>query len=617
MGIQNSAERHGKLDIDLTSESSTDAELIFDEDSRKKITPETNNETISGAPASSRNSTATAAASKSQQSRNGAKSTPQPPSISSEHQWPEDLCDNIAILMRETVAGGHNTEAKWDRVSFQLRERYGFERTASGIKNYWARKGRAKYDIDERRKPKPEKMVTSLQSPETRRVARKRHGEPAVAGRRHQNAVTAPINATNLSPSAYHYQQRPDLYIKVPDGSDPPLGPYGPTRNMNSSNGDQSESRPYGPTMSVNIDHSDQSGSQDSNSEGPDGAPRKRLDGDRLKLVDGAVVDHTTPVKANHKKVVKTKRTPKTPKKYSRELDSADKKAEDKKAVDKKAVDKKAVDKKALDKKAAEKKAAGSSLALFPGLVKYMGPSGISKDLDSKVPADGPQINAQVSQADEVVANLSTSPNSGKSRKAPGSIEVSTKSPAKVINQTNPVSGKVQKLQREDITKPKNSINTAAPDLASGSIEVSTKNPAKFIGQTSDISGKVQELQREDINKPKNAINTAASDLAPGSFQVSAKNPAKFISQTSHISGKVQKLQREDMTKPKNSINTAAPDLAPPRTPSSKAEAPKDDSSSTIDDGIRRSGRARKIRRWDGENYEVRLSKQPRRESAS
>ena len=587
MGIQNSVERHSKLDIDLTSESSTDAELMFDEDSRKKITPETNNETLSGAPASSRTSTAAAAASKSQQSRNGAKSKPQSPSISSEHQWPEDLCDNIAILMRETVAGGHNTEAKWDRVSFQLRERYGFERTASGIKNYWARKGRAKYDIDERRKPKPEKMVTSLQSPETRRVARKRHEELAVAGRRHENAVTAPIDATNLSPSAYHYQQRPDFYIKVTDGSDSPLGPYGPTRNMNSCNDDQSESRPYGPTKSVNIGRSDQSGSQDSNSEGLDGAPQKRLDGDRVNLVDGAVVDRITPVKANRKKVVKTKRTPKTLKKYGRQLDSAD------------------------------KKSAGSSLALFPGLMKYMGPSGISKDLDSKVPADGPPINAQVSQADEVVANLPTSPNSGKSRKAPGSIEVSTKTPAEVINQTSPVSGKVQKLQRENITKPKNSINTAAPDLTSGSTKVSTKNPVKFIGQTSDISGKVQKLQREDITKPKNAINTAAPDLAPGSIQVSAKNPAKFISQTSDISGKVQKLQREDITKPKNSINTAAHDLAPPRTPSSKAETPKDDSSSTIDDGIRRSGRARKIRRWDGENYEVRLSKQPRHESAS
>lgn len=495
MGTQNSVERRSRPDTDLTSEGSTGAESMLDEDSRQKITQEANKETLSGASASPRTSTAAPAASLSQQSRNAAKSTPalrtsQPPSTPSGPQWPEDLCDKVAILMRETVAGGFNTEAKWNRISYQLRERYGFERSASGIKNYWARKGRAKYGIDERRKPRPEKMVTSLQSPETRRVARKRHEDKAVAGRRHEDTVTARIDATNPTPSSYHYQQRPEFYIKFPEELGPTLGPYGPTRNMNSCYSDQSESRPYGPTRNVDVGNSDQSESQDLKPEGPDAATRKRLDGDRLKFVEETVMNRKMPVKANRKNSANAKRTPETPKKYGRQPAMED------------------------------KKVARYSLALFPGLVKYTDPSGISEDLDSKFPTDGP-ISAQASQADETVVNLPTSSNDGKSKKAPGSIGVSTKTPAKAISLTNAVVGKVQKLQREDITEPKNAINSASPNLA------------------------------------------------------------------------------------------------PPRTPPSKITTPQDDSSHTIDDGVRRSGRARRIRRWDGENYEVRPSKQARSESPS
>lgn len=492
MGTQNSVERRSKPDTDLTSEGSTGAESILDEASRQNITQEASKETRSGASASPRTSTAAPAASLSQQSRNTAKSTPalrtsQPPSTSSGPQWPEDLCDKVAILMRETVAGGFYTEAKWNRVSYQLRERYGFERSASGIKNYWARKGRAKYGIDERRKPRPEKMVTSLQSPETRRVARKRHEDKAVAGRRHEDTVTARNDATNPPPSSFHYQQRPEFYIKFPEELGPTPGPYGPTRNMNSCYGDQSESRPYGPTRSVDVGNSDQSDSQDLKTEGPVAAPRMRLDGDRLKFVDETVMNRKTSVKANRRNSAKAKQAPETPKKSGRHI-------EDKKLID-------------------------FSQALFPGLVKYTDPSG-SEDPDSKIPADGPS-NAKASQADEAVVNLPTSSNGGKSKKGPGSIEVSTKTPAKAISQTSAVVGKVQKLQREDITEPKNAINSASPSLAE------------------------------------------------------------------------------------------------PRTPPAKTKTTQDGSSPTIDDGVRRSGRARRIRRWDGENYEVRLSKQARRDSAS
>lgn len=481
MGTQNSVERLSKPEDDLTSEGSTGAESILDEASRQNITQEANKETRSGASASPRTSTAAPAASLSQQSRNAAKSTPalkksQPPSIPSGTQWPDDLCDKVAILMRETVAGGFYTEAKWNKVSCQLRERYGFERSALGIKNYWARKGRAKYGIDERRKPRPEKMVTSLQSPETRRVARKRYEDNR-------------IDAKKRPPPSFHYQQRPEFYIKFPEELGPTPGPYGPTRNMNSTYVDQSESQPYGPTRNVDVGNSNQSESQDLKPEGPVAAPRMRLDGDRLKFVDETVMTRKKLVKANRKSSAKAKQNTETPKKYGSHIEDT------KKLVD-------------------------FSQALFPGLVKYTDPSGDSEDLGSKILTDGP-IKAKAPQADEAVVNLPTSSKSGKSKKAPGSIEAST------------------------------------------------KTPAKAIGKISAVVGKVQKLQREDITKPKNAINSTSLSLGP------------------------------------------------PRTPSAKTKTTQDDSSPSIDDGVRRSGRARRIRRWDGENYQVRQSKQARRDSAS
>lgn len=479
MGTQNSVERSSKLDTDLTSECSTGEESNVDK--TQEARKETPGPRTSAAPAAAAKSTP-------------ALGTSQPPPTSSGPKWPDDLSDKVAILMRETVSGGFYTEAKWNRVSYQLRERYGFERSASGIKNYWARKGRAKYGIDERKKPRPEKMVTSLQSPETRRVARKRHEDRAVAGRRHEDTVTARIDATSLPPSTFRYQQRPEFYIKFPEELGSTLGPYGPTRNINSPYGDRSQSQPYGPTRSWNAGNSDQSESQDSNTKGPDAAPRMRLDGDRLKFVDETVMNRVEPVKASRKNSAKAKQTPETPKKYGRRSAIEDKNVE------------------------------GFSPALFPGLVKYTDPSGISEDLNSKIPIDG-SINNQASQADETVVKLPTTSNGGKSKKAPGSID-----------------------------------------------DVSTKTiPAKAISQTSAVVRKVQKLQQEDITEPKEAT-----------------------------------------------INNASPSLAAPRTPPAKIRTTQDDDSSPTvdDDGVRRSGRARRIRRWDGENYEVRLSKQARRESA-
>ena len=55
-----------------------------------------------------------------------------------------------------------------------------------------------------------------------------------------------------------------------------------------------------------------------------------------------------------------------------------------------------------------------------------MGPSGFGEDLDSKIVGEG-QINTQVSQADETVANLPTSSNRGKPNKGCGSGVASPK----------------------------------------------------------------------------------------------------------------------------------------------------------------------------------------------
>jgi len=64
------------------------------------------------------------------------------------------------------------TDHKWQLLADRLRRIHGFERTANSVKNYWQRKGRARFSIDERIVAKPEKMVTSVQNPEDRKKSR-------------------------------------------------------------------------------------------------------------------------------------------------------------------------------------------------------------------------------------------------------------------------------------------------------------------------------------------------------------------------------------------------------------------------------------------------------------
>jgi hypothetical protein len=64
------------------------------------------------------------------------------------------------------------TDHKWQLLADRLRKIYGYERTANSVKNYWQRKGRATFSIDERIVAKPEKLVTSVQNPEDRKKRR-------------------------------------------------------------------------------------------------------------------------------------------------------------------------------------------------------------------------------------------------------------------------------------------------------------------------------------------------------------------------------------------------------------------------------------------------------------
>lgn len=407
MGNQNSTERPNKHDeTDITSESSSELELVSPEYSRASASP--------------RPPTTAPAAGPSQLSRTPSNSTP------------------------------------------------ALKRSQS------ARKVRAKGGTDERRKPKPEKMVTSLQAAETREVRRTRHEEQERAGSRHEEAITA---QTENPESSSPHQKRTNLSKKVRVGPNNVPGQYGPTRDANPSNGDQPKSRLYGPFNSVNLVNGDES----VNVKKTDAAPRKR---GRPKHVNETIANPKTPAKVSRKLFPKTKRSPITPKKAGGQI-----------AIK-------------------SENETGSSRILFPGLVKYMGPSGFSEDPDSRIGADEPNNKQMISQDDRTIATFLTSSNSGKPKRG---------RPTKVLDKTSAVSAKIQK---------------------------------------SEDDGEV-------ITKLENAINTPTFDLAGFS------------------------------------------------TPSAKVEIPMEDRSPSLDDGIRRSGRARKIRRWDGENYEVRLSKKARHENAS
>ncbi len=90
-------------------------------------------------------------------------------------KWTEDTSDIIAILVQERITAGDLTENKWQFIEAELLARYNISRTSFAIKNYWSRKGRALYNLDERRIPNPQRLTTSVRG---RKKGRK--GQPAV-----------------------------------------------------------------------------------------------------------------------------------------------------------------------------------------------------------------------------------------------------------------------------------------------------------------------------------------------------------------------------------------------------------------------------------------------------
>lgn len=73
------------------------------------------------------------------------------------------------------------TDHKWQILADRLRKMHGYERTANSVKNFWQRKGRATFGIDERIVAKPEKMITSVQNPEDRKKRRDANKKDAKA----------------------------------------------------------------------------------------------------------------------------------------------------------------------------------------------------------------------------------------------------------------------------------------------------------------------------------------------------------------------------------------------------------------------------------------------------
>ena len=82
----------------------------------------------------------------------------------------------VKVLMQEilTEQKFHKSEKKWTEISKHLMDRFQVDRSAGAVKNYWNRHGRQDSGIDERKNKRPDRMVTGVQDPESRREARKR-----------------------------------------------------------------------------------------------------------------------------------------------------------------------------------------------------------------------------------------------------------------------------------------------------------------------------------------------------------------------------------------------------------------------------------------------------------
>ncbi|KAK4695052.1 hypothetical protein P7C71_g2630, partial [Lecanoromycetidae sp. Uapishka_2] len=79
-------------------------------------------------------------------------------------------------LMREVINEYPTdfTEWRFKEVSERLVKRFGIDRSRFQVKNFWNREGRLTSGLDERKKPRPERMATGVQDPARRRFLRSR-----------------------------------------------------------------------------------------------------------------------------------------------------------------------------------------------------------------------------------------------------------------------------------------------------------------------------------------------------------------------------------------------------------------------------------------------------------
>lgn len=95
--------------------------------------------------------------------------------------WTVTEKDLVRLLMEEVINEKqvNLTEKKWEVISDRLAQRFNVARSKTSVKNYWSREGRLLTGLDERRKPNPEKLVTSVQNPEQRKRARQQTARPS------------------------------------------------------------------------------------------------------------------------------------------------------------------------------------------------------------------------------------------------------------------------------------------------------------------------------------------------------------------------------------------------------------------------------------------------------
>jgi hypothetical protein len=82
-------------------------------------------------------------------------------------------------ILNERVPGIYNTEKRFNECAKRLKD-HDVDRTEHSIKNWWNRNGRTHFNLDERNIKKPDKMRTSVTTPEKRKEARKRRHHDAV-----------------------------------------------------------------------------------------------------------------------------------------------------------------------------------------------------------------------------------------------------------------------------------------------------------------------------------------------------------------------------------------------------------------------------------------------------